>query len=401
MLRALPLLLLVASVAPAADWPQFLGPNRDSSTPDKIPAWKDAPKELWKKPVGEAHSSPVVANGLVYLFAKVAKKEAESLTAFDAKTGDEKWTKSYERPKFNTPFGAGPQSTPTVDGDRVYTFGSTGLLTAWDAKTGDQKWQADTAKEFDPKKLVFGVATSPTVVGKHVVVMVGGKGAGIVGFEKDSGKVAWQATDDGASYASPIVAEGKFPELVFLTGAHVRSLTADTGKELWKFPFVDALLESSTTPVKVGDLYVVGSVKSGSIGVRVKGGEAERVWANEKLTCYFSTPVAVGDYLYMVNGEAKFPGGTLIMRCVEAKSGKVMWEKKDVGTYHAAVVKTGDGKLFMHDDKGNIKLLDPNEKEYKELASSKVCSETWAHPAVSDGKVYLRDNKSLYCLELK
>ncbi len=400
-MRALPLLLLVASVAPAADWPQFLGPNRDSATPDKIPAWKEKPNEVWKKAVGEAHSSPVVANGLVYVFAKVDKKEAESLTAFDTKTGDEKWAKSYDRPKFNTPFGAGPQGTPTVDGDRVYTFGSTGLLTAWDAKTGDQKWQADTAKEFSPKKLVFGVATSPTVVGKHVIVMVGGKGAGIVGFEKDSGKVAWQATDDGASYASPIVVGDTKPQLVFLTAAHVRGVTADLGKQVWQHKFVDAILESSTTPVRVGDLYVVGSVKSGSIGVRVKGDGVEEVWKNEKLTCYFSTPVAIGDYLYMVIGEAKFPGGTLIMRCVEAKSGTVMWEKKDVGTYHAALVKTGDGKLLLHDDKGNLKLLEPNETEYKELASSKVCGETWAHPAICDGKVYLRDNKTLYCLELK
>lgn len=400
MLRTLPVLLLLAAPAFAADWPQFLGPNRDSVTPDKIPAWKDKPKEVWKKAVGEAHSSPVVANGLVYVFAKVDKKEAEQLTAFDAKTGDEKWTKSYERVKFSTLFGAGPQGTPTVDGDRVYTFGSTGLLTCWDAKTGEQKWQTDTGKEFSPKKLVFGVATSPTVVGKHVVVMVGGKGAGVVGFDKDTGKVAWQATNDGASYASPIVVGDKTPELVFLTADNVRAVTADAGKELWKFPFVDAYLESSTTPVKVGDLYVVGSVKSGSVGVRVKDGQAERVWVNEKLTCYFSTPVAVGDYLYMVNGEAKFPGGTLILRCVETKSGKVMWEKKDVGTYHAALVKTGDGKLLMHDDKGNLKLLEPNVTEYKELASSKVCGETWAHPAMSDGKVYLRDNKTLYCFQI-
>ena len=399
-MRALPLLLLLASVAPAADWPQFLGPNRDSTTPDKIPAWKDKPKELWKKPVGEAHSSPVVANGLVYVFAKVDKKEAEQLTAFDAKTGDEKWSKSYERAKTNTPFGNGPRGTPTVVGDRVYTYGSTGLLTCWDAKTGDQKWQTDMLKEFSAKNLFFGVSTSPTVVGKVVVVMVGGKGAGIVGVDKETGKAVWQSTDDRASYASPIVVGDKNPELVFLTGDHVRSLKADLGKQVWQHPFVDALLESSTTPVKAGDLYVVGSVKSGSIGVRVKGSEVEEVWKNEKLTCYFSTPVAVGEYLYMVNGEAKFPGGTLTLRCVETKSGKVMWEKKDVGTYHAALVKTGDGKLFMHDDKGNIKLLEPNDKEYKELATAKVCDETWAHPAISDGKVYLRDNKTLYCFQV-
>lgn len=401
MLRTLPVLLLLTAPAVAADWPQFLGPNRDSTTPDKFPAWKDKPKEVWKKAVGEAHSSPVVANGLVYVFAKVDKKEAESLTAFDAKTGEEKWTKSYERAKFTPPFGNGPRGTPTVDGDRVFTLGSTGLLTCWDAKTGDQKWQTDTLKEFGAKNLFFGVSTSPTVVGKVVVLMVGGKGAGVVGIDKETGKAVWQSTDDRASYASPIVVGDKNPELVFLTGDHVRSLKADLGKEVWKHPFVDALLESSTTPVKAGDLYVVGSVKSGSIGVRVKGSEVEQVWKNEKLTCYFSTPVGVGDYLYMVNGEAKFPGGTLVMRCVEAKSGKVMWEKADVGTYHAAFVKTGDGKLLLHDDKGNLKLLEPNEKEYKELASSKVCGTTWAHPAVSDGKVYLRDEKTLYCLEVK
>lgn len=400
MLRTLSLFLLSASLATAADWPQFLGPNRDSVTSDKIPAWKDKPKEVWKKSVGEAHSSPVVANGLVYVFAKVDKKEAESLTAFDAKTGDEKWTKSYERAKTNTPFGNGPRGTPTVDGDRVYTYGSTGLLTCWDAKSGDQKWQTDMLKEFSAKNLFFGVSTSPTVVGKVVVVMVGGKGAGVVGVDKETGKAVWQSTDDRASYASPIVVGDKNPELVFLTGDHVRSLKADLGKQVWQHPFVDALLESSTTPVKAGDLYVVGSVKSGSIGVRVKGAEVEEVWKNEKLTCYFSTPVAVGDHLYMVNGEAKFPGGTLTLRCVETKTGKIAWEKKDVGTYHAALVKTGDGKLLMHDDKGNLKLLEPSEKEYKELATAKVCGETWAHPAVSDGKVYLRDNKTLYCLQV-
>jgi outer membrane protein assembly factor BamB len=259
-MRTLPVLtfaLLSALPCPAADWPQFLGPQRDSTTTEKIPAWKEKPKELWKQPVGEAHSSPVVANGTVYAFYKLKDKEEEALAAFDAKTGEKKWEKAYGRTKFTTPFGAGPQGTPAVDGDRVYTYGSTGLLTCWDAKTGERKWQTDTAKEFSPKKLMFGVATSPTVVGNHVIVMVGGKGSGIVGFEKDTGKVAWQSTNDTASYASPIVIGDKSPEVVFLTADNVRAVTASTGKEGWKFPFVDAYLESSTTPVKVGDLYVV------------------------------------------------------------------------------------------------------------------------------------------------
>ncbi|MCU0704737.1 MAG: PQQ-binding-like beta-propeller repeat protein [Fimbriiglobus sp.] len=401
MPRILPALLLLAVPTFAADWPQFLGPTRDSVTPEKFPAWTTPPKEVWKKAVGEAHSSPVVANGLVYVFAKVNKKEAESLTAFDAKTGDQKWTKSYDRAKFSPPFGNGPRGTPVVDSGRVYTLGSTGLLTCWDAKTGDQKWQKDTLKEFGAKNLFFGVSTSPTVVGKNVIVMVGGKGAGVVAFDTEKGETVWQATDDRASYASPIVVGDKDPELVFLTGDHVRSMKANLGKEVWAHKFVDKLLESSTTPVKVGDLYVAGAVTVGSVGLKVEGGEAKQVWKNEKLTCYFSTPVAIGDYLYMVNGEAKFPGGSITLRCVEAKTGNIAWEKKDVGEYHAALVKTGDGRLLMHDDKGNLKLLEANPKEYKELATAKVCGKTWAHPAVSDGKIYLRDEQSLYCLEVK
>ncbi|MEO2089440.1 MAG: PQQ-binding-like beta-propeller repeat protein, partial [Gemmataceae bacterium] len=338
-MRTLPVLafaLMSALPGPAADWPQFLGPQRDSTTTEKIPAWTGKPKELWRQPVGEAHSSPVVANGVVYAFYKVKDEEEEALAAFDAKTGEKKWEKSHKRTKFTNVFGNGPRSTPTVAGDKVYTFGSTGVLACWDAKTGDIKWKLETLQEFDAQNLFFGVSTSPTVVGQHVLVMVGGKGAGIIGVDKDTGKVAWQATDDRASYASPIVVGDKTSEVVFLTGDHIRSLKADTGKELWKYKFVDKLMESSTTPVKAGDLYVAGSVTVGSVAVKVEGGEAKQVWKNDKLTCYFSTPVPVVEHLYMVNGEAKFPGGTIVLRCVEAKTGKVAWEKANVGQYHAA-----------------------------------------------------------------
>ena len=385
----------------AADWPQFLGANRDSSSPEKVAAWKGKPKELWSRSVGEAHSSPVVAKGVVYAFYKVAKKDADALAAFDAKTGDLLWEQSYDRAKFQPLFGEGPRGTPTVDGDCVYTLGNTGVLACWNAeKKGEIVWKVDTLKDFKAKNLVFGASTSPTVVGKHVVIMVGGKGAGIVGFDKETGKVAWQAAEDTPSYASPIPVGND--ELVFLTNSHVRSLSATDGKEIWKHPFTDALLESSTTPVKAGDLFVVGSVKTGSVAIRIgeKDGKPEQAWKNDKLTCYFSTPVLVGEYLYMVNGKATLQNAAIVLRCVEAKTGKIAWEKPNVGKYHAALVKTGDGKLLFLDDGGNLMLLEPNAREYTELARAKVCGETWAHPALSDGKLYLRDDMKLICLLL-
>jgi len=400
-MRTLLTLLFTASLAVAADWPQFLGPNRDSSSPSKIAPWKGELKPVWKKPVGESHSSPVVAEGVVYAFFKPKDKDADALAAFDAATGELKWEKSYERAKFVPKFGAGPRGTPSVDGGNVYTLGNTGVLACWNAKTGDVAWKVDTLKEFNAKNLFFGVSTSPTVVGNVVVVMVGGKGSGIVGFDKLTGKTLWQATDDTASYASPIVAGEKGKEqLVFLTGAHVVALSAANGKELWKLPFVDKLLESSTTPVKLGDTYIVGSVTVGSIALKVEKNTPEQIWKNDKLTCYFSTPVGAGDFCYMVNGAATLKNASITLRCIDPKTGTIAWEKPNVGKYHAAILRTGDGKMLMLDDKGYLNLFEPDAKEYKELARSKVCGETWAHPALVGNMLYLRDDKELICLKL-
>ena len=394
--RVLIALALTPTLLQAGDWPQFLGPTRGSVSAEKVAPWKEAPKVLWKQPLGEAHSSPVVANGVVYAFFKVAKKDAEALAAFDAVTGEKKWEKSYDREKFTPPFGEGPCGTPAVDVEHVYTIGSTGVLACWNAANGDIVWKVDTLKEFKAKNLFFGISTSPTVVGKNVVVMVGGKGAGIVAFDKTTGKPVWNATDDPASYASPLTTADGF---VFLTGSHLRALSAD-GKEQWAVPFKDALNESSTTPVKVGDLIVGSSVTAGSLAVKPGDGTPATVWKQDKLTCYFSTPVVVGPHLYMVNGAATLTNPSIVLRCVEAKTGKTMWTKEKVGKYHAALIRTGDDKLLMLDDAGNLILLQPDATGYKELARSKVCGETWAHPALSNGRMYVRDNKELVCVKL-
>ncbi len=395
--------LLTLALTPAllaADWPQFLGPNRDSHSPEKVPAWKDPPKVLWRQPVGEGHSSPVVAGGVAYAFYQPRGRDADALAAFDAKTGERKWERSYDRDKFTPPYGSGPRGTPAVDGGKVYTLGNTGVLACWDAKTGDVAWKVDTLREFGAKNLFFGISTSPTVVGDKVVVMVGGKGHGVVAFDKTTGKVAWTATDDPASYASPLpLGRGDDARLVFLTGSHLRALAA-AGKELWAVPFKDKLNESSTTPVKAGELIVGSSVTAGSIAVKPGGGKPEVAWRDETLTCYFSTPVVVGPHLYMVNGAATLLNPSITLRCVEAATGRVLWSKEKVGKYHAALVRTGDDKLLMLDDGGHLILLQPDPAGYKELARAKVCGPTWAHPALADGRLYVRDEKELICLQM-
>jgi outer membrane protein assembly factor BamB len=394
----------------ADDWPQFLGPSRDGSSQWSVSPWKDAPKAIWKQPVGEAHSSPVVADGIVYAFYQPKGKNADALAAFDAKSGKLKWEKSYDRAEFKPLFGNGPRSTPAISNGRAFTLGGTGILACWDAKSGEIVWKVDTLKEFKTKNLFFGVSTSPLVIGDTVVVMVGGKGAGVVGFDAKTGKSLWQSTDDPASYSSPVSANG---QIVLLTGAGLLGLS-EKGEKLWSTPLegkvgAKQLIESSATPLVVGDVVIGSTVTSGSMAVRAfreANGKysTARAWENKLLTCYFSTPVVVGEHLYMINGAATIINPSITLRCVELKTGKVAWEKKYVGKYHAAIVRCGEpGKerLLMLDDAGVLSLFEANPKEYKELARSKVCGETWAHPALVDGHVFLRDNANLICVPLK
>jgi outer membrane protein assembly factor BamB len=397
-------ILCAAPVQSRADWPQFLGPTRDSSTRQTVKAWTGSPNVLWKQPVGAAHASPVIADGLVYAFYQPSGRNADALAAYDAKSGELKWEKSYEREAYTPPFGKGPRGTPAVAGGKVFTFGSTGILAAWDAKTGAILWKVDTLKEFKVKNLFFGISTSPTVVGDAVVVMVGGKGSGIVAFHAADGTVKWKATDDPASYSTPLVyGDGSRQKLVFLTGANLVGLDANGTKE-WAYGFKDLLNESSTAPVLADGLLIGSSVTAGSVALKLaaNGGSIapEKVWSKPKLTCYFSTPVVVGKYLYMINGAATLTNPTVTLRCVEIATGDVKWEKANIGRYHAALIRTGDDKLLMLDDNGYLTLLDSSEKGYRELARSKVCGVTWAHPALVDGVVFLRDEKHLIALAL-
>src|SRR6516165_4583609 len=119
-------LILCSGFAAAGDWPQWLGPNRDGGSTEKVAPWKAPPLLLWRQPVGEGHSSPVVAGSRVYLHVKVKDKDEEEVVAFDAGTGKDVWRSRYERGAFSSPFGVGPRATPIVADGRIYTYGVTG-----------------------------------------------------------------------------------------------------------------------------------------------------------------------------------------------------------------------------------------------------------------------------------
>ncbi len=399
------LLAFSSSKTIAEDWSTWLGPRRDCSSLETLTPWKESPKILWKLPVGEGHSSPIVAKGKVYLHYKTKDKNEELLACLDAISGKQVWATSYPREAFTSVFGLGPRGTPSISKDQIFTFGVTGILSCFNLTDGKILWQVDTLKDFKAANLYFGSSCSPLLFEDKIIVEVGGKSASIVAFNQKDGSLAWKTLDDKASYSSPIVwKDGDKQMILALTQQGLVALDPKDGKSFFKFPLVDRLNESSTTPVRMGDSILASSVTYGSVALAINNKEAvptyKQTWKNSSLNCYFATPVVVGkDYVYLVTGGL-LPPPSSDLHCVEIATGKIIWTKKKVGKYHASLVRTADNKILMLEDFGSLVLMEPNAVGYKELCRAKVCGHTWAHPAVSEGKVFLRDEKELFCIDL-
>ena len=234
------LVLDFGSLASAGDWPQWLGPKRDGATAEKVAAWKEDPAVTWRASVGEGYSVPVVAEGRVFIHARVAGKDREELLALDAATGKELWRKSYARAPYVSFLNTGPQSTPSVVKGRVYTFGITGVLTCWDATNGKQFWQADVYKEH---KVDLPRSAPPVRRWSWAIASLlpsGARAAPSSPIDTEKGELAWKALDGPISTASPVVylnrakkGETKV-EAVFVNGRSLVALDPFSGEVAWE-----------------------------------------------------------------------------------------------------------------------------------------------------------------------
>ncbi len=407
MKRGLPsvaVALGVLCLAGGADWPQFLGPNRDGSSPEAglLRNWpRDGPPLVWKKAVGEGYSGPVIAGGKLILFHRVGDNEV--VACLNAATGKEHWKFAYPT-AYQDDFGKGngPRATPTISGKRVYTLGAAGELHCIDFGSGKKVWGRELLKEYRVPPSFFGVGSSPLVEGNLVLVNVGGKGAGIVAFDRETGKEVWRATDDGASYASPVAATIHGRRYgIFFTRQGVVLLDPKTGKvdyrKRWRAR-IDASVNAAT-PLVVGDLiFFSASYETGALLLKVGKGGVEEVWSgDEEMSNHYATCVVHDGYLYGFHGRQE-AGAAL--RCVELKTGKIRWTRP---RYGCGSLVLADGLLLILTERGDLVLAEPSPDAYREKAHVHVFDALpcRAQPALADGRLYARDGAELKCWNLK
>ncbi len=409
-LRSWFVVLVCSGLSWGADWPQWLGLNRDGTTPEKVLPWQEPPKVLWRVPVGDGFAVPVIAEGRVFVHARVPEKEAEEVLALDAQTGKQLWRQAYPRAPYSSLIGTGPRATPSVVLGRVYTYGITGLLSCYEAASGKPLWQVDVYQKLQVNQPRFGICCSPLVVGNRVLISVGGAGSAVAAFDTETGDVAWKALDGPISVASPILFTNKAKqgkaslEAVFVNGQGLVALNPFDGTLSWEFALSDQPLGTAPSPIVAGDLLLTSSTNTGGVGVKlaIEDGRmsASRAWKNADLTGYFATPVVADqEHFYMVT-TATLPQPTATLRCITVYSGKELWNQPKVGFFHAGLLRTGNNKLLLLDDSGKLRLLEHDPKGYRELAQASVCGSTFVTPALANGRLYVRDNKAVSCLQL-
>jgi outer membrane protein assembly factor BamB len=388
----------------AADWPNVHGPARDNHSAEMGLNWswgKDGPPVAWKLDVGAGFAGVAVSGGTAFLFHRVGAEEV--LLALDPATGKERW-KHAARTRYVDDFGFddGPRCVPVVSGDRVFALGAAGDLRAVDAMSGKHVWSRNIVTDYRVKKGYFGVGAGPIVIGEKLLVNVGGKGAGIVAFDPVNGKELWKATDDPPSYAAAnaMTLDGK-QYGVFLTRTGL--VVIDAANRTVKFSKewrarLDASVNASTPIVRKDEVFVSSSYGVGAVVLKAKPGEWDELWSGDKsLSCHYDTPVLVGDYLYGIDGRQE--GGAARLRCVEWKTGDVKWS---VDRFGCASLIAVDGGLLAVTEGGELVRFEASPKAFKELARAKVLDGvTRAAPALSDGRLYVRDDKRLVCVKLK
>jgi outer membrane protein assembly factor BamB len=387
----------------ANDWPQYLGPSRNGiyAGPALADSWgANGPKAVWRKQVGQGFAGPAVVGNRVILFHRVGNEEV--LESLDAATGNSMWRYAYPtgyRDDFG--FDAGPRAVPVVADGVIYTFGAEGQLHAVDLAKGTRLWSEDTMKRFGVPKGFFGAAGSPLVEGGRVIANVGGDKAGIVAFEAKTGKVLWTATDDDASYSSGVAATIGGRRLgVFLTRDSLVGLDPASGmvqfQRRWRARVAASV--NAATPIIVGDeIFVSAQYGPGAGVLRVNGSQLTDVWTSDDvLSNHYATSVFYNGYLYGFHGRQEFGPS---FRAVEFQTGTVKWSQEQ---FRAGSVLLAGDRLLITREGGELVLASASPQAFNPIARAQILQGVVRpYPALADGLLYVRNENTLACLDLR
>jgi len=409
-------LLILAAHLHAADWPQWRGPNRDGVAIDKnhpVNKLPTEPKVLWKIPAGPGQSSPVVAGGkLIFMDGQDGQEIAHCL---DAATGRQLWSVPVgPLVVFSPDYGGGPRCTPLIDGDRVYTQTGEGEFRCLALADGKGLWKVNFGADFgatwfgnksgDPaaKETAsrrHGNNGSAVVDGDRIFVPVGSPEKGtLVAFDKKTGKQLWAAGTDNTAYSSVMVGTlAGVRQAVHFTADALMGVDVATGKILWREPLKTGAKRHACTPVISGDTVTVASSSIGTIKFRiVKNGtelKAEQAWAAGPIKTVLTTPVVVGNKLYTLGA-----GNRTELMALDFETGSELWKQPGFSDY-AALIAVND-KLLALNSTGELFLVKIGAASYEELGRVQLCAKTWASPAYSDGRIFVKDEANVTAFSL-
>jgi outer membrane protein assembly factor BamB len=399
--------LTSALSALAGDWPQFLGPQRNGLSEETglFEEWPaDGPKEAWRVPGGVGMSGIAISDGRA--FTLVQNENQQSLLALDPSKGTTLWNTPLA-PAYENSMGNGPRATPAVSGEHVVAFTGEGILVCADVKSGQIHWQHHTVKELNGEEADYGMACSPLVVGKQVIVTVGAPGACVVAYDLESGKQLWTAGNDPAGYSSPALLEvAGSKQLVAYTGASALGLDPESGTVLWRFPYVTDYDCNIATPLAhKGNVFISSGENHGSALLKLTPSgdrfDVAEVWGSHGpksiLRNEWQTSMLIDGHLYGFDNVGS-AGAVSHFTCVKADTGEQVWQQPRFGKGNLIAA---DGKLWITTMKGELVVLRATTRGYEELGRKTVIGETRQMPSLANGRLYLRDGSDILCLDVR
>jgi outer membrane protein assembly factor BamB len=386
---------------PTGDWPQWQGPDRTGISRETglLREWPaSGPSVIWSAmDLGNGYGSVAIKGERIYV--QGMKGSNSIVSALNRADGKPIWSKALG-PSVSNDRGSGPRGTPTIDDDRLYVLTESGDLAC--LKTdGTVIWQRNILKDFDGQNIRWLISESPLIDGKNVIVTPGGRNAGMVALDKMTGKTVWTSKElnDQAGYSSPIVADVQgVRTLMTLTANAGVGVRASDGKLMWHYPRAANDVANIATPVFFDNkVFYTSAYDTGAalLGLTAQNGEvkANEIYFTRNMKNHHGGVVLVDGYLYGFNDS--------ILTCLEFSTGKQMWRDRSVGK---GAVTYADGHLYIQGESNIVGLAEASPSGYKETGRFTIADQglpSWAHPVVSGGRLYVRNQGTLAAYDIK